>query len=215
MRMRNKGCRDACAEPRKNAATRIFETARDLFYQRGIRAVGVDEIVCQAGVTKPSLYRSFESKDELVAACLQSFGDEAKAELDARLAAAGDDPLAQMRALIGHCAEKLSRPGFRGCPMSNTAVEFPEAGHLGRAVAETCKMEMRERVVDIARRLPVGDPEALADGLVLLIEGAYSIHHLFGSQGPSQCLVETADRLIDAHLQAGQAAKKKRERPLA
>ena len=212
MRMRNKGCRDACAEPRKNAATRIFETARDLFYQRGIRAVGVDEIVCQAGVTKPSLYRSFESKDELVAACLESFAAEGKAELQMTLAKAGEDPLAQLRALVGHYADKLTRPDFRGCPMSNTAIEFPEAGHPGRAVAETCKMEARESIVGLARKLPVDDPEVLADGLLLLIEGAFSVHHLFGSQGPSQCLVETADRLIDAHLRDGKAAKRMRAR---
>jgi AcrR family transcriptional regulator len=53
------------------AAERIFETARELFYREGIRAVGVDEIVTKAGVTKPSLYRSFKSKDELVAAVLR------------------------------------------------------------------------------------------------------------------------------------------------
>jgi len=44
----------------KTAASKIFDTARDLFYRRGVRAVGVDEIVCQAGVTKPSLYRAFK-----------------------------------------------------------------------------------------------------------------------------------------------------------
>ena len=78
----------------------------------------------------------------------------------------------------------MSRPGFRGCPMSNTAVEFPEAGHIGRRVVETCKAETRERVLGMTRRLPVEDPEVLADGLMLLIEGAYSIHHVFGSQVP-------------------------------
>src|SRR5262249_23596321 len=55
------------------AADRIRRTARDLFYQQGIRAVGVDEIVHQAGVTKPSLYRSFASKDELAAAYLTDY----------------------------------------------------------------------------------------------------------------------------------------------
>jgi AcrR family transcriptional regulator len=193
-------CREGCAEPRKSAATRIFETARDLFYQRGIRAVGVDEIVCQAGVTKPSLYRSFESKDELVAACLESFAEQGKAEICARLEAAGDDPVAQLRAMVGHYADLVSDPGFRGCPMSNTAVEFPEADHPGRAVAETCKTEARERIVAITRRLPIEDPEALADGLLLLIEGAFTVHHIFGSQGPSLALVHSADRLIEAHL---------------
>jgi AcrR family transcriptional regulator len=193
-------CGDPGAEPRKNAATRIFETARELFYQRGIRAVGVDEIVCQAGVTKPSLYRSFDSKDDLVAACLESFAEEGAAQLEARLEAAGEDPLARLRALVAHFADKMKRPGFRGCPMSNTAVEFPEAGHPGREVLETCKMDTRDRIVGLARHLTVDDPEALADGLVLLIEGAYSAHQIFGSQGPSSALVRAADRLIDAHL---------------
>ena len=54
---------------KKTAAARVFEAARDLFYHRGVRDVGVDEIVCKAGVTKPSLYRAFGSKDQLIAAC--------------------------------------------------------------------------------------------------------------------------------------------------
>ena len=61
----------ASATPR--AADRIRQTARDLFYREGIRAVGVDEIVTRAGVTKPSLYRSFPSKDELAAAYLRDY----------------------------------------------------------------------------------------------------------------------------------------------
>ena len=193
-------CRESCGTPKRNAAGRIFETARNLFYQRGIRAVGVDEIVTEAGVTKPSLYRSFESKDELVAACLESYAEEGRAALEARLAAAGDDPLDRLRALVGHYADKMSLPGFRGCPMTNTAVEFPEAGHPGREVAEECKMEVRARISGLARELKVDEPEALADGLMLLIEGAYSAHQIFGTQGPARAFVGEANRLIDAHL---------------
>ncbi|HVI92222.1 MAG TPA: helix-turn-helix domain-containing protein, partial [Dongiaceae bacterium] len=66
----NRGMAPEPAEKPLKAADRIRRTARDLFYQQGIRAVGVDEIVTQAGVTKPSLYRSFASKDELAAAYL-------------------------------------------------------------------------------------------------------------------------------------------------
>lgn len=194
------GCETACGEPRKKAATRIFETARDLFYRRGIRAVGVDEIVCQAGVTKPSLYRSFDSKDDLVAQCLESYAEEAKAKLDARIEAASPEPLAQLRALIGFYADEMAVPGFRGCPISNAAVEFPEEGHPGRLVAESCKTEVRERVVELTRRLDVEDPERLADGIILLIEGAYSAHHVFGSQGPSGGFVCATEHLLAAHL---------------
>jgi AcrR family transcriptional regulator len=194
------GCGDECGEPRKKASVRIFETARDLFYRRGIRAVGVDEIVCQAGVTKPSLYRSFDSKDDLVAKCLESFAAEGVAALDARIDAAGPDALAQLRALIGYYAHEMAQPGFRGCAMSNAAVEFPEEGHPGRQVVETCKTALRERVVGLTRRLDVDAPEALADGVILLIEGAYSAHHVFGSQGPSSAFVCASEHLIGAHL---------------
>jgi AcrR family transcriptional regulator len=193
-------CAPLCGEPRRNAATRIFETARSLFYERGIRAVGVDEIVCQAGVTKPSLYRSFDSKDDLVAACLESYAEEGSAALDARIESAGRDPLARMRALIAYYADMMAEPGFRGCPMTNTAVEFPEAGHPGRKVAEDCKIEMRERIVTMARALPCKEPEKLADGIVLLMEGACSAHQVFGSQGPSSAFTDAADRLMQAHL---------------
>src|SRR5688572_21467861 len=154
------GCEDVCGEPRKKASVRIFETARDLFYRRGIRAVGVDEIVCQAGVTKPSLYRSFESKDDLVAKCLESYAAEGTAEIEARIEAAGPDPLTQLRALIAFYADEMAEPGFRGCAMSNAAVEFPEEGHPGRQVVESCKTALRERVVGLTRRLDVENPEA-------------------------------------------------------
>jgi len=196
------GCESACGEPRKNAATRIFETARDLFYRRGIRAVGVDEIVCQAGVTKPSLYRSFDSKDDLVAKCLESYAAEGMAEIDARIEAAGPLPLARLRALLAHYAEEMAEPGFRGCPMSNAAVEFPEEGHPGRLVVESCKTALRERIVGLTRALPADDPDALADGLILLIEGAFSAHHVFGSQGPANAFTRSAERLISSHLKA-------------
>jgi AcrR family transcriptional regulator len=194
------GCDSACGEPRKKAATRIFETARDLFYRRGIRAVGVDEIVCQAGVTKPSLYRSFESKDDLVAKCLESFAAEGMAGMDARIEAAGPKPLPRLNALIAHYAEEMAAPGFRGCPMSNAAVEFPEEGHPGRLVVESCKTALRERIVGLTRALPADDPDALADGLILLIEGAFSAHHVFGSQGPASAFTRSAERLISSHL---------------
>lgn len=194
------GCDSVCGEPRKKAATRIFETARELFYRRGIRAVGVDEIVCEAGVTKPSLYRNFDSKDDLVAKCLESFAEEGWAALEERIEAAGPAPRARLDALIAYYANEMAQPGFRGCPMSNAAVEFPEEGHPGRLVAETCKTRLRERVVDLTRAIGADDPEALADGLILLIEGAYAAHHVFGSQGPASAFSMATERLIAGHL---------------
>jgi len=185
---------------RKTAASKIFDTAKELFYRRGVRDVGVDEIVSEAGVTKPSLYRAYKSKDELVAACLRESGREARQSMAAALAGAGEDPRAKMDAFLRVYVEKLNQPDFRGCPMSNVAIELPERGHPGREVLEECKSESRALVVDLARNLGVATPEALADGLILIIEGAIASHHVFGSQGPAHAMLATCNALIDSHV---------------
>src|ERR1700761_6902809 len=64
---------DSSAERPVRAADRIRASASELFYREGIRAVGVDEVVDRAGVTKPSLYRSFASKDDLAAAYMRDY----------------------------------------------------------------------------------------------------------------------------------------------
>lgn len=185
---------------RKTAASKIFDTALDLFYRRGIRAVGVDEIVCEAGVTKPSLYRAFKSKDELVAACLQESAREGRASVLAAIEAAGPDPRARLRGMIRHFFDKLHGPEFRGCLASNVAVELPEPSHPGRAVVMDCKLKMRGVVVELAREIGVAEPEVLADGLILLIEGSIATHHIFGRDGPARSLIVTCDALIDQHM---------------
>jgi len=185
---------------RKTAAAKIFEAAQDLFYRRGVRGVGVDEIVCEAGVTKPSLYRAFKSKDDLVAACLRESAREGLAVINAALAAAGTDPRDRMNAMIRHYSDKLNQPDFRGCLMSNVAVELTETDHPGREVVEDCKTDMRGIILELARDLRVAEPDALADGLMLVIEGAIATHHIFGSQGPTQSMAATCHDLIEAHL---------------
>jgi AcrR family transcriptional regulator len=196
---------DACDElgtetAKITAATKIFDTARNLFYRRGIRAVGVDEIVCEAGVTKPSLYRAFKSKDELVAACLRESAREGQEATQAVLTAAGRDPHARMTALLRHYANKLTQPDFRGCLLSNVAVELSEPGHPGRVVVQECKAEMRATLVQLTKDLRVNDPEGLADGLLLIVEGAIATHHVSGSQGPAHAMIATCDALIGSHV---------------
>lgn len=188
---------------KKTAASKIFDAARELFYRRGIRAVGVDEIVCEAGVTKPSLYRAFKSKDDLIAACLRESQREGREAIQEVLDGAGCDPRMRMDALLRHYADKLSQPDFRGCPMSNVAVELTEPGHPGREVVEECKTEMRARLVELSRDLGVADAGALADGLILIIEGAIATHHVFGSQGPAHAMLATCNALIEARLKPG------------
>jgi AcrR family transcriptional regulator len=178
------------------ARERILEAARRLFYERGIRAVGVEAVVAEAGVTKMSLYRHFASKDELVAACLGERVAAFWAWFDGKLAEHAGDPRAQLLALFRGLAKRTTTPGFRGCPMTNAAIEFPEADHPGRRVAETHKRELRQRLRELAAAGGAADPETLADGLLLLFEGAYASSQTFGPGGPARSAALVAERLL-------------------
>lgn len=182
------------------AIDRIRAVADEMFYREGIRAIGVDEIVNRAGVTKPSLYRSYASKDELAAAYLKDY----EAGFWERFEAVGvgheNDPRAHLLAYLEGLAQRATKTGYRGCGLTNAAVEYPQAGHPARKVAEANKRALRSRLVAMAKRMGAADAQALGDGLLLLIEGVYASGQLFGKGGPAKSLVENAKRLIDASL---------------
>src|SRR5580692_7401414 len=93
--------KEVISEHRKpRVRDRIFETACDLFYQHGIRAVGVDTIASEAGTNKMSFYRSFASKDELVAEYLREQEREGWEWWDAIVAPHAGNPQAQVEALF-------------------------------------------------------------------------------------------------------------------
>lgn len=182
------------------AADRIRKTAREMFYLDGIRAVGVDAIVTQAGVTKPSLYRSFSSKDELAATYLRDYDAEFWARFDAACAAHPGDPRAQLLEYLRGMAARAVQNGYRGCGLTNAAVEYPDSDHPARAVAVAHKQELRRRLNAMTAGMGASDPDALADGLLLLIEGAFVSSQLFGQGGPAGRVAEMADKLIQAHM---------------
>lgn len=190
----------AAEPPIKRAAEKIGETARELFYREGIRAVGVDEIVSRAGVTKPSLYRAYASKDELAAAYLRGYEGEFWARFDEAAAAHPHDPRAQLLAWLEPLGARATQAGYRGCGITNAAVEYPLPGHPARVVAEANKAELRRRLRDLTARMGARNPDQLGDGLLLLIEGAYASGQLFGEGGPAGVIAQVAETLIDAHL---------------
>jgi len=185
----------------KRAADRIRETARELFYSQGIRAVGVDEIVRSAGVTKPSLYRAYPSKDALAAEFVSQWGEGFTRRFEAAIAEHAGDPRAGVLAFFKRLGERTEAKGYRGCAVSNCAVEYPEAGHPGRAVALTHKAAVRARFRELAREMGARKPNQLGDGLMLLMEGAFLTGQLFGAGGPAENARKAAKALIDAHLE--------------
>ena len=185
----------------KRAAERIRESARDLFYRQGIRAVGVDEIVTHAGVTKPSLYRSFPSKDELAADYLRHMGEDGLARFDRTIAANPADPRGQLRVWLMELQAKAAKRDYRGCGTTNAAVEYPDRKHPARKVASDIKGRFRARLTALAASMGARKPDRLGDALMLLFEGVYASGQLFGAGGPARVVIEAADALIDSHLE--------------
>ncbi|HEY1152514.1 MAG TPA: TetR/AcrR family transcriptional regulator [Pseudolabrys sp.] len=189
----------SAAAPVPRAAERIRASARELFYQEGIRAVGVDEIVQRAGVTKPSLYRAFPSKDDLAAAYLSDYDREFWPRFEKPEGKSYSDARAQVLAYIRELAKRAARDGYRGCGLSNAAVEYPGHTHPARLVAETHKKALRQRLRELAAEMGARDPRVLGDGLMLLIEGIYVSGQL-SAAGPAQSATAVAEMLIDASI---------------
>lgn len=199
---------DATAPAQLRAADRVRAAARELFYGRGIRAVGVEEIVSRAGVTKPSLYRAFPSKDDLAAVYLSDYDREFWPRFETPGGRPHTDARAQVLAYIADLAARAVQDGYRGCGLSNAAVEYPGHSHPARRVAERHKQALRQRLRELAAAMGARDPQVLGDGLMLLIEGVYMTGQQ-SANGPAQSALAAATALIDASTGAGAAARKK------
>ena len=191
--------KEATAPPR----LRILKAARELFYRCGIHAVGVDAIAEAADTNKTTLYRHFESKDELVAECLRGLGREfetAWAEIEQ---AHAGQPKDQLLAWLRFIAEFKLGPSERGCAFANAAVELPDANHPARRVIEEFKSRHRDLTIELCRKAGLRDPELLADELFLLCEGARSTIQSLGPRGPAERLAEMFQTLVAAHTPSG------------
>jgi AcrR family transcriptional regulator len=203
--------RGSDAEPRRpSAKQRIFDSAADLFYRKGVRAVGVETIAAVADTTKMSLYRNFPSKDELVAEWLRVHDAGFWRTWDEMAARFPDAPRKQLQAAFGLLAKHVADPQARGDPIANAAVELTEADHPARKVIEAHKAKLRERLEELCRSMGASEPGLLADQLFLLMEGAQVTRQTLGPKGPAANVARAADVLIDANLRMTAPAKPKR-----
>jgi AcrR family transcriptional regulator len=192
----------AISDGHRNAEVRdrILETACTLFYQHGVRAVGVDLVVEKAGVAKTSLYRHFRTKDDLIAAFLQREDADFWGTWDRVGDQHRDEPAAELDAHLGWIGERVERPNYRGCPQINVAAEFPETDHPARKVATAHKRQMRLRLKGLAERLGVARSDELAGQLSLLINGAFVSSQIFEPGEATPLLRRTAHALIQANI---------------
>lgn len=151
--------------PSSPARDRLLETAARLFYADGITATGVDAVVRESGVSKPTLYAHFGSKAELVAAVLGARHARRAEELCAWVARE-PDPRRRPEAVFAHLEHFYATDGARGCAFLNAAAE----GAGGEAAAAE-KRWLEDFLAGLCREAGLRDPERLASRLLLLIDG--------------------------------------------
>lgn len=175
---------------------KLVGIATELFYDNGVRAIGVDEVVRRAGMAKASLYRWFPTKDDLVLAVLQQRDDDFWAVWD-RTAARYTDARAELDAHLAWIQALATREGYRGCAFVNTAAEF--GGEQSDRIRQRCaehEHELARRLRALTARLGVSDNDRLADQLHIAIVGAFAVGGIYPRGGPAIRLRALAEDLI-------------------
>jgi AcrR family transcriptional regulator len=174
---------------------RILDIADELFYQRGIHAVGIDEVVARSRVAKTTLYSHFGSKDQLIAAYLRRRSETWQRYLEADLAVFPGTPLEAIDHVFEMIAEGCTMPAFRGCPFINFVVEFPDRTHPAWEVCLAHRRWLHDLLARLARAGQVAKPDHLAVQLCLLYDAAM-VGSLFDDAGQSAASMRDASATL-------------------
>ena len=162
---------------------RLLNAADRLFYQEGVRAVGIDRVLSEADAAKASLYQHFGSKDQLVASYLERKTKDARASIEAYLA--GTPPSQRALKFFDWVVAWAESKDFRGCPLQHTVSELTDAAHPARTIAHDQRAWFAERLREWTTAAGVKDSKATARALMVLFDGAVAGSEVDGPQRAS------------------------------
>ena len=170
--------------------TQILETVDRLFYEQGIRAVGVDTIAAEVGISKRTLYNYFSSKDAIITAYLERRLHPAEIS--------ETPPLEQILGYFDRLGRAFASGKFHGCAFVNAVAELKTAGHPANKIAFTFKEERRRWFGKLLRRLHAANPDRLAMQLMLLVDGEISAALVRGDPQVGRTAKDAARALLSA-----------------
>jgi AcrR family transcriptional regulator len=172
------------------ARRRLLETADQLFYQHGVRAVGIDRVIAEAGVAKMTLYTHFPSKDDLILGVLQHREKVVLEFFDRAMERNGKKP--PLRAFFAALKEWFESPGFRGCAFQNAAIELADPKHPGAEFVRGYKRRFFEMLRVIVEQTVGRSAVKVAPAVALLVEGAVVTAVIQGTPGAADVARDAA-----------------------
>jgi AcrR family transcriptional regulator len=176
-----------------SARRRLLDTATRLFYTEGIRAVGIDRIIAEAGVAKATFYNHFPSKDDLVLAYIEEqdrLGRDAVSALPEQL------PRAMIAAVMGRISEAVVAGGWRGCPFLNAAAEYPDPKSPVRQAIDARRAWHHGVLQGLLEADGDPTPSVTASLLVALSDGLLEAAYLDDPAAVPALVAEALDRLL-------------------
>lgn len=181
---------------RAPAKGRILDTANVLFYQDGIRNVGVDRIIGSSSVTKATFYKHYRAKDNLIVEYVKARHHAERAKIEGIIAAAAE-PRTAVKRFVSDVGAQISATGFRGCAFVNAAAEFPDADHPVRQIVAAHREWYVDTLTGLLKSMGHPMPGDAADELLLARDGALSGGYAGDSVAATAALGRIANRVLD------------------
>ena len=164
----------------------------------------------ETGIAKTTLYRHFQSKEDLIIAALAKVDEQAREEMRAFVEAASDDPRERILATFGMLEVWLKDPDFKGCPFIAAAGEYGSPTDLVFQQAKLHKRLYLAYFEELVRAARAADPKTVARQLAMLHEGAVAFAQVLGPAGVVADARAAAEKLIPpAEEEATRAAMRR------
>jgi len=153
----------------------LLDTALRLFNLHGYHATGIDLLIAEAGVAKTTLYRHFETKEDLILAALERRDEQSRAEMRIFVEQRTNDPYERLLATFDFLEASIRDKQFRGCIFMSAAGEHKEAVDPVFRAALMHKRLVLAYFEELAHAARFAEPKRIADTINLLHEGATAI----------------------------------------
>jgi len=177
---------------------KILDTAERLFYAQGYNNTGINQVIDEADIAKASLYKHFESKNDLMFAYLQRLHQRWFERLQMAIGKV-ENPRDKLLAIFDYHRERQQIREFGGCPFTKASVEAGMCDtrilHEVQQSKERLKGLIKQLVINADHKNILTDTE-LIETIFLMAEGGIAMGSVFKNETDLQAAKKIIEKLI-------------------